>query len=349
MTNLKPAADQFLRNYWYVGAWSYEVNNTPLARTLLNQQLVFFRTSGGEAVVLEDRCPHRFAPLSLGRVDGNVLECGYHGFAFGADGNCLRIPAMDKVPDAIRVRRYPTIELNGWLYVWMGDADLADESKLPPYYQMGEDKWVGSGETLHMAADYRLIRDNLLDLSHAKYVHRQTLATNEVDETPITTTTEEDIVGVLRRMENIEPSPFWSKAGDLKDRIIHRQLTEYHPSCNIVIRLRGMTIPKIALEKVIGFRVLNALVPETDTTTHYFWWLGRDFDLENSKLTEFMHKANADTFLEDKRVIEAQQREIDRVADTRPIVVPADAGVEAARKLDARLLAAESALRVAAE
>lgn len=349
MPGLKPEANQFLRNYWYVGAWSHEVTDAPLARTLLNDQLVFYRTENGEAVVFEDRCPHRFAPLSLGRVDGDALECGYHGFAFGPDGGCVRIPAMDKVPEAIRVRHYPTIELNRWIYVWMGDPALADPAKLPPYHIMGEENWIGSGETLHMACDYRLLRDNLLDLSHAKYVHPNTLATSEVDETPIKTTTEDNVVSVLRRMEDIEPSPFWLKAGGLNDRIIHRQLTQYYPGCNIVIRLRGMTIPRNEPEKTIGFRVLNALVPETDTTTHYFWWLARDFDTDNAELTKFMHKANADTFLEDKRVIEPQQIEIDRFPDSRPIVVPADAGVEAARKLDARLMSEESAVQQAAE
>lgn len=340
----------FLRNYWYVGAWSHEVTEQPLARTLLGDKLVMYRTGAGEAVVLEDRCPHRFAPLSLGRVIGDNIQCGYHGFQFGADGRCSLIPQVEKVPEKIRVRKYPTIERFGWIYVWMGEAEEADESKLPPYHMMGEDGWVGSGETLKVNANYQLVRDNLLDLSHTKYVHLKTLGVDAADEVPIKVESRDGFVSVLRLMRDIKASPFFTRAGNLRDNVVHRQYTEYWPGCNIVIRTRAKTLPNMEEEKRVNFRVLNALVPETETSTHYFWWLGRNYDLENEELTAFMHKANADTFLEDLSVIEAQQLEMERTPDARPIVVPADAGVEAAHKLDARLLKAEAEqVQVAAE
>ena len=335
----------FLRNFWYVGAWSNEVGDAPLARTLLGENLVFFRTEAGKVAVFEDRCPHRFAPLSLGRVIGETLQCGYHGFTFGADGQCVSIPGVDRVPAQVCVRQYPVIERFGWVYVWMGEAADADESQLPPYHMMGEDSWAGSGETLRIEANYQLVRDNLLDLSHAKYVHRQTLATDEVDEVPIEVETKDSCVSVLRVMRDIKPSPFFAKAGGFQSNVVHHQLTEYWPGCNIVIRVRNKAIPSPKPEQQVRFRVLNALVPESENSTLYFWWLGRDFALDDDAVGKSFHKANADTFLEDKLVIEAQQKEMERVPDGRPIVAPGDAGVEAAHKLDAHLLAAEQQSR----
>ncbi|MDA0238459.1 MAG: aromatic ring-hydroxylating dioxygenase subunit alpha, partial [Proteobacteria bacterium] len=271
----------FLKNFWYVGAWSHEVTDKPLARTLLNEKLVFFRTGSGDAVVFEDRCPHRFAPLSLGTVTEDSLQCGYHGFMFGADGGCTHIPQVAKVPEKIRVRKYPTVERFGWIYVWMGEAAEADESTLPPFHMMGEEGWVGSGETLELKANYQLVRDNLLDLSHTKFVHQRTLALDEADETPIEVETHDDYVSVLRVMRDVKASPFFTKAGGLRDNVVHHQYTEYWPGCNIVIRTRAKTLPNLEEEKRVKFRVLNALVPETETTTHYFWWLGRSYDQEN--------------------------------------------------------------------
>ncbi len=104
------ASGTFLRDYWYVGAWSDEVTHKPLARTLLSESIVFYRKPDGKVVALEDRCAHRRLPLSMGAVIGDTIQCAYHGLVYDAAGKCIKIPGQDSVPAGARVRSYPVIE-----------------------------------------------------------------------------------------------------------------------------------------------------------------------------------------------------------------------------------------------
>lgn len=76
------AKEPLVKNAWYVGAWSHELGDAPLARTLLGEDVVLFRTGKGQAAALEDRCCHRAVKLSLGETVENGLQCGYHGMVF---------------------------------------------------------------------------------------------------------------------------------------------------------------------------------------------------------------------------------------------------------------------------
>ena len=99
-----------LRNHWYVAAWSEDVGREPIARVMLGDAVVLYRTEDGRAVALENRCAHRNLPLSEGNLIGDVLQCGYHGLEFGIDGICSHVPGQDDVPDWARVKRYPVAE-----------------------------------------------------------------------------------------------------------------------------------------------------------------------------------------------------------------------------------------------
>jgi phenylpropionate dioxygenase-like ring-hydroxylating dioxygenase large terminal subunit len=100
----------FLRNSWYVAARSAEVARKPLARILLNEPVALYRKEDGTPVALEDRCCHRQLPLSMGRLEGDELRCGYHGLKFDASGTCVEIPGQTAIPPQARVRAYPLLE-----------------------------------------------------------------------------------------------------------------------------------------------------------------------------------------------------------------------------------------------
>ena len=88
-------AHPFSRQYWYVAAWPHELTaQQPLARTILGDDLVLFRTPEGQAVAMEDRCAHRLAPLSKGRIEAGGIRCMYHGVKFDTQGRCLEVPAQ---------------------------------------------------------------------------------------------------------------------------------------------------------------------------------------------------------------------------------------------------------------
>jgi phenylpropionate dioxygenase-like ring-hydroxylating dioxygenase large terminal subunit len=84
---------KFVRNAWYVAGWASEFGPDLKRATILGDDVVFYRTGDGKVAALEDRCPHRLLPLSMGRVvDGNAVQCGYHGLTFDSSGKCVRAP-----------------------------------------------------------------------------------------------------------------------------------------------------------------------------------------------------------------------------------------------------------------
>ena len=107
------AGCDFVRNGWYAAGWSRDVGEELVARTFLDEPVVLFRTSAGEAVALADRCAHRAYPLSLGTRAGDTLRCGYHGFTYDGGGRCVAIPSQPHIPSSYGVRTYPTIERGG--------------------------------------------------------------------------------------------------------------------------------------------------------------------------------------------------------------------------------------------
>ncbi len=150
----------FLNNAWYMAAWASEINDAPLSRTLLNQRVVLFRTSSGDLTALADRCPHRFAPLSLGKVIADGIECGYHGLQFDRSGTCVRNQmASGRMPSNVKVRSYPIVRRYQMLWIWVGDPSRADAATIPDYSGIIPDSRTGAdnlGNYLHVKANYLL-------------------------------------------------------------------------------------------------------------------------------------------------------------------------------------------------
>ena len=103
---------------------------------------MLYRTSDGQAVVLEDRDVHRPYPLSLGRVEDDLIVSSYTGFAYAADGTCVRVPTQTEVPYDARVRAFPVREQDGLVWVWFAEAGLADLRKPPRAPWLVDDRVV---------------------------------------------------------------------------------------------------------------------------------------------------------------------------------------------------------------
>src|SRR5262245_38045826 len=124
----------FLRNAWYAAGWRHELDEKPIARIILEEPVVIFKGSDGAPVALADRCAHRFAPLSLGKVDGDTIQCPYHGLIYGRDGVCVRNPhGKGAITSAMAVPAYPSVTQNNVIWVWMGDKEAAKTSRPPQY------------------------------------------------------------------------------------------------------------------------------------------------------------------------------------------------------------------------
>jgi vanillate O-demethylase monooxygenase subunit len=168
----------FLKNAWYVAAWSDELTDSPLGQKIIGEFVALFRTSGGTAVAVADVCPHRFAPLHKGKVVGDLIECPYHGLRFDVGGKCAHNPFDPKVkPAAATVRTYPVAERDKIIWIWMGDAAQVDESTIPDYSWINDTaSYTFTGfNGITQPLRYELVLDNLMDLSHGQFLHPTTL------------------------------------------------------------------------------------------------------------------------------------------------------------------------------
>src|ERR1051326_3089925 len=143
----------FLRNCWYVAGWTHQIPPATLVpRKIIGEPLLLYRTGTGQLVAMEDRCCHRFPPLSRGRLEGDDIRCMYHGIKFAADGRCVEIPAQNVIPDGVRVRTYSVVEKDLWAWVWMGDPANEDASLIPDALHHDDPDWlIGTGEMTYDA------------------------------------------------------------------------------------------------------------------------------------------------------------------------------------------------------
>ena len=325
----------FMTNCWQVAAYSTEVSRAVLKRMITDIPLILWRTEAGETVAMQDRCPHRWAPLSLGKLDGDVVQCGYHGMRFGPDGACRYIPGQDMIPPGAKVPVYSTVEKYTFVWVWMGDAALADPALVPDFHWMDDPAWATAAGYHFIRADYRFIVDNLLDLSHETFVHPETIGTEAVADSPADVTTiDRTTVRVHRDMKASTAPPQFVALAGFTGPIDRWQTTLYTPPGFCVIEVGA--VPAGSGDAARGFegRVLNLITPATAKSSHYFWAHARNIRRDDATLTDVIRTSIVETFNQDKVVLEAQQIEADRVGTVDPgVVLRIDAGPVRGRRV----------------
>ncbi len=334
----------FVKNVWYIAAFDHELEQPFIARRLLDVPVVMFRTSDGKLAALDDLCPHRLMPLSCGKRINDDLQCGYHGMRFSADGHCTDVPGQTNIPTAANVRTYPLVSRHGFAWIWMGDPGLAKPELIPDIHWNSSPEWASSSGYHHIEANFRLLNDNLLDLSHETYVHKGTIGNHEeisIANYPPTVTTEADcIVRAHREMPSIEPPPFFRLTLQ-HDGLINRWQIAVNlvPSLNITV-VGVHPVERERASAQIG-HVLHLLTPESETSTHYFWAFVRNYRLEETELTESIRAGIAATFSEDKIILERQQKQMQILdAQVPKVAIKLDeAPIRARRLLEQRLKA----------
>jgi vanillate O-demethylase monooxygenase subunit len=324
-----------MRDCWQVAGFPNEIGSTPLARTIDDEEVVLFRTSAGEAVALADRCPHRLAPLSLGRVAGDEIQCGYHGLCFDHNGVCVRVPGQDTVPAKAQVRKYPLVERHKLAWIWMGEAGRADPALIPDYQWLDHPDYTVVFGYHHFAANYQLVNDNLLDLSHESFVHEETIGNESVAESPVSVTLEGNVLRTHRDMLNIEAPPFYKRTTGFTGRINRWHTNNYTPPGFHIIENGSMPAETHDKSHALERKVVNLITPETRTSSHYFWAIVRQFKLDDKALDEIIREGIVRTFDQDKAILEAQQRLIGPDPDSAsfPVSIRVDAGPMQGRRL----------------
>jgi vanillate O-demethylase monooxygenase subunit len=354
----------YIRNTWYIAAEPQEVSQRPLARTILGTPVVLYRTESGRIVALEDRCPHRFAPLSLGRVIGENLRCGYHGAQFDCSGACVAVPGQSILPPKAKVASFPTVEKHGYIWIWPGDpAGAADLQSIPDFfYRSDHPGWDGGyGHFESIRANYNLINDNLFDITHAEYVHPESFGGEEmriyrnarpgadyVDGQMSYTASDRGIVFRMRSLNMVTGGPFyrWMVASSLgrdsyPDPIdLDMEVSWAAPSfTSFLLNSRPAGQPREAGVEVCN---MHAITPETETSSHYFYRSVKNYG--DSALAAIFIAGVKAIFDQDKPLLEAQQSRIGNVDlfSLQPVSFGGDMLPQRARKINRGLLARET-------
>jgi phenylpropionate dioxygenase-like ring-hydroxylating dioxygenase large terminal subunit len=333
----------FVRNQWYVAAYGHEIGRELFGRKVLGEPIVFYRTGSGDVVALADRCVHRRFPLSESRLDGDTVVCGYHGFTYDRTGACVFVPGQKRIPRTARVPAYPVVEQDTFVWVWIGDGEPTANPPRAPWLADPGYTTVCGMEPL--AARYELLVDNLLDLSHETYLHGGHIGTPEVADTPITTEVDEErgIVYVSRRMADAECPPFYAKSTGIDGRITRWQDIEYHPPCLYLLHSRiapAGVLPDDDGTDPSGFHVevVYAITPETESSTHDFWAVARDFALEDQGVSDFLAESNRTVVLQDVTALDVLEQVIaTEPAGFQELSINIDTGGLAARRILARM------------
>lgn len=340
----------WLRNAWYVAGFADEfAAGRPLARTLVGEPLVFFRGEGGALAALADRCPHRFAPLSAGKVcEGGAIECPYHGLRFGSDGRCVHNPhGAGAIPKAAAVRSYAVRERDRLVWLWAGDAAAADEALIPDFSRVASapDDAAVRGY-LPSACDAQLLVDNILDLTHVDYLHPDSLGSGALSRSKA------QVTDLGERSTRIT----WLSSGDLAPPAFDMHLREQGrptdqwtevtwtaPGCMLLNV--GATLQGEPREQGIDTLNLHLTTPETEGRCHYWYWTTRNFAVD-ARANEHVRGLIEHAFSQqDKPMLEAQQRRIGTAEfwSLKPVLLPGDAGAVRVRRKLQDLVAKEQA------
>jgi len=265
----------YVRNLWYMAAWDHEVpEGGMLARKLLDKPWLIHRLSGGGYAMLEDRCPHRFVPLSMGRKKGDVIHCRYHGLGFGPDGACVHTPFPEAPPAHVKARTIPVVGRHRALWFWPGDPMLADPALIPDFAFLETNKPMTRGHMV-MTGNYELVTDNLMDLTHAEFLHVETFGVNgSLFESGAQTVSAEPDGSIWNRWDMTGArAPDWSLAmlgkGARVDQKLHMRWQA--PACMALLVEIGRAGSDYAEQLVPPMLNPHIITPETHGTSHYFY------------------------------------------------------------------------------
>ena len=301
----------FLRNAWYVAALEGEIGRNLHAAKILGEEIVLYRKLDGQVAALEDACPHRKLPLSMGRLLDDAVECGYHGLTFDCSGSCVRAPGMTHIPKAAMVRSYPCVERYGMVWIWMGDAALADPATIMEVEQWGDPAWgMNSGDAMTIDCNYLYMTDNLLDPSHVSWVHQSSFGNADIVGKPLQVDVKDDGVTVSRWMRDVEVAPFYAKFVKFQGNCDRKQQYEVRFPAHALIRAifapAGTgTDGEPFHPDVFLMDSYNFMTPIDENTTRYYWFQMRNFSPDDVEVSRQFSEDVRHAFTEDRAVLTA--------------------------------------------
>jgi len=337
----------FIKNTWYVAAWSHEItHDKPFSRTLLGQPVVMWRGADGFVTALPDRCPHRGAPLSKGRIEQGQLRCMYHGMMFDAAGFCTHIPGQASTPPGADLRCFPVAERHKWLWIWMGDPQAADPALIPDAWWLDSVDWRYRPDYMHYDVNYLLICDNLLDFSHLAFVHEKTLGGGAAyAEVKSDIERRANGLRIERWHMDAAPAPFVTNLVGWTHHVDRWNIYDFVLP-GILLMDSGSAVAGSGARQgnrsqAVAFRSAQALTPETERSTHYFFSQAHNFALDDPTVTDRLHAGLLVGFKEDWDMIHAQARVLAQDPQFKMMPLGVDAALGYFRALVNRQVALE--------
>ena len=346
----------FPLNAWYPAAWGHEIGRELTARTICEKDLVLYRRADGAVAALEDACWHRLLPLSMGRLVGDQVVCGYHGLVFNSAGRCTHMPAQKTINPSACVRAYPVIERHRLIWIWPGDPALADPAEMPDFHWNDGEEWEGEGGTFRSLqmrlAPRRRQSDgpDPRDLRPRRKHRPRCDPRYAVRRDPYRAHGDHDALDDRHRPAAVL-GPATGQAGPGRP-LADRDLSRRRPwsSATSASRRPGPGAPQGDRSQGVNGAFLAAIAPETETSCHYFWNFVRTFRTDDEELTRRLQRAHVNdgkgVYDQDHVVLEAQQRAILKNPRLPFYNLNIDAGALWARRMIDRRLAKRAGRRL---
>lgn len=302
--------------HWYVAGLVEEFGQEPVAKTLLERSIVFYRTEAGDLVAMQNRCLHRSFPLSNGRREGDNLVCRYHGIRYAPDGRVVKVPCQDRSPNR-KLHVYPVKEVGPFAFIWMGDPDQPDWDNFPELPFLEDPKCRTIHEAVHLDGSYLLMQENLNDLTHFAYLHRDSFGVDDwfFD---LPTTVEQTKDGVYCNRIDSDPARILPQLpADAQARAEGKPVERHDGGVAISPGVfRGYAPIYVGAEddpdrEVYRAYIMHYMTPETSTSTHYYWSITNDFNLGDDNYFTLAKAFASNGFAEDKWACAEMQRLLD--------------------------------------
>jgi len=282
--------------------------------------------------------------LSKGWLEGDDIICGYHGFRYCPEGSCVKVPTQNTQPARARVKSYPVMERAPLVWIWTGDPALSEGTSPPEIPWLNQPEWRGSHGYMKIAANYMLLKENVLDLTHFGYVHRKTFKIFDWNRAPEVTVEGNQVEFKL----DFPPTPLAPVFQDITgfgSRPIARVNWGRYLSPALQHAGQDFTDPSPAIgaRANVSFRVLHATTPVDPTHMHYFWFFAFDLPLTEEQITSVV-AITLKGFAEDDEMISAVQDIISRDPrgpDYPEVMVATDRAAVQARRLLQKQMASE--------
>lgn len=344
---------RYIRNTWYVAALSDQLGDGLMRRSIVDRPILFYREPDGRPAAMLDRCPHRFAPLSLGRKVGAAVECLYHGLQFDRTGRCVLNP-HDSRTDHISVRSFPVVERHGMIWVWTGEQDRADPDLIT---DLSDTELSERSRTIYSYSESAcradLLVDNLLDLSHVDFLHVGSFSTGtfERTETKVRQDGDDALIHFIQHNGPPAPQETMEQSLSLPDALrsgstrvdVHFNI-RWRP--NQVISFERRIVPTgCETDDAAVTRFSHICTPATATSTHYFASISDNRSVANEEevLREYVRFQRQVVDTEDVPMLEAIGYEMAgaELLEMHPVILPTDRAALHVRRIMRKLIAAE--------